>query len=359
VTWLALLPLLGLPSAALVVIGPALRLYAMLSVVWSGFRLIDVVGEFFENQASATETKFDDLVVPLIRKTLKVLVGIFGIIYIASSFDLEIAPLLTGLGIGGVGFAFAAKDTLENFFGSITVILDRPFQVGDWVTIGDVEGTVEELGLRSVRVRTFYNSLVTIPTANLVRAAVDNYGRRKYRRWNTHLAILYETPPETVEAFCEGVRQLIREHPYTRKDYYQVWLHRFGPSSIDVLVYMFFEAPDWTTELRERHRLMLDIMRVARTVGVEFAYPTTTTYLQRGTPYDAEEAAREQRPPAAAELRARRDGRDAARTVTADARWRTKRPEAYRFTGAGDPLDGEHEGEGESQVESRVGGDAG
>lgn len=358
IVMLRALPMLALPSSALLVLGPALRFYAMLAVVWSVFRLVDVIGEYFAQRAEKTENRFDDLVVPLLRKSAKIIVGVFGLIYIADAFSVEIGPLLTGLGIGGVGFAFAAKDTLENFFGSITVIVDRPFEVGDWVVIGETEGVVEELGLRSVRVRTFYNSLVTIPTANLVRARVDNYGQRKYRRWKTHLNIAYETSPEAVEAFCAGVKELIRSHPYTRKDYYEVWLHQFGPSSIDVLVYMFFEAPDWSTELRERHRLMLDIMRLAGRLGVEFAYPTQRLVMEQGPGPSTEglpDPATVEVSPTGHDAFARRLGRSVVRNMTADERWRERVPPPQR-TGVDE--DDAAEGPPDTQVESRAGGDA-
>lgn len=111
---------------------------------------------------------------------------------------------------------------------------------------------------------------------------VDNYGMRRYRRYLTHLGIAYNTPTERVEAFCEGIREIIRQHPYTRKDYYHVYFHEYGASSLNVLVYMFFETPDWGTELRERHRLNADMHRLARRLGVEFAFPTQTLYLMRG-----------------------------------------------------------------------------
>ena len=337
ILWLGAVSLLGLPNQALLVLGPAVRLYAMLAFVWAAFRVTDLVGEYFLARARRTDNRFDDLVVPLLRKTAKILVGIFGLISIASSFDIQLAPLLTGLGIGGVGFAFAAKDTLENLFGSVTVILDRPFQVGDWVVIGETEGTVEELGLRSVRVRTFYNSLVTIPTANLVRARIDNYGVRKYRRWKTHLNLLYETPPDLVEAYCEGIRELIRSHPYTRKDYFQVWLHQFGPHSIDVLVYMFFETPEWSTELRERHRLMLDVMRLADRLGVQFAYPTQRLVLEPGQPPEppppaADPAAAASPPEIGHDVLARRHGRVVAREMTRQERWRRRVPPPHHFS---------------------------
>ncbi len=346
--WLFTIKLLGLPSEALKLLLPAVRFFAMLAGVWAGFRLTDLVVEVFADKAARTETKLDDLLVPLVRKTIKILIFVFGLIYIADSMNIQITPLLTGLGIGGLGFAFAARDTLENIFGSVTVLVDRPFQVGDWIQIGDVEGTVENVGFRSTRVRTFYNSLVTIPNGNLVRAAVDNFGKRKYRRWKTHISLTYGTPPEKIDAFCEGVRELIRLHPYTRTDYYQVWLHQFGDSSLDILVYMFHEAPDWTTELRERHRLMLDIIRLADRLGVEFAFPTRTLHLHQ----EKAEAVRTPAPPPAAgdEERASGEGRRATRLVTDAAPWRRGKPAPYSFNEPS-PVDGQ------TQIESRRDGE--
>ncbi len=328
--WLFALPLLELPTGAADILLAAVSLFVTLAGVWSAYRVTDLLSEFFASKAELTETKVDDLLIPLLRKTAKIFVTAFGLIYIAKALTIEIGPLLAGLGIGGVAFAFAAKDTLENFFGSVTVIIDRPFQIGDWVQVGDVEGTVEELGFRSTRIRTFYNSLVTIPNGNLVKDVVDNFGRRKYRRWKTHLAITYDTPPAKIDSFCEGVRELIRCHPYTRKDYYHVWLHRFGPSSLDVLVYMFHEAPDWQTELRERHRLMLDIIRLADRLGVQFAFPTQTLHMYK----ESHEAAHMPAPPpeAQSQRQAEREGRDAVRELVAKAEWRRAKPAAHVIT---------------------------
>lgn len=279
--WLWSIRLLGLPAEALKVLLPAVRLFAMLATVWAGFRVADLVTEVLISRAARTRTKFDDLLMPLIRKTVKVFIFAFGLIYIADSLNIDIAPLLAGLGIGGLGFAFAARDTIENFFGSVTIITDQPFQIGDVVEIGDVMGTVEDLGFRSTRIRTFYNSQVTIPNGNLVRAVVDNWGRRQYRRWNTKIGVTYDTPPDRIEAFCEGIRGLIHEHPRTRKDSFYVRLNDFGASSLDVILYVFFEVPDYAAELEARERLMLDIIRLAERIGVEFAFPTQTVHVKQ------------------------------------------------------------------------------
>jgi len=180
-----------------------------------------------------------------------------------------------------LAFALAAKDLLGNFFGSLTVLLDRPFHIGDWVIIGDVEGSVEQVGFRSTRIRTFYNSLITLPNALLTTTKIDNMGARRYRRMKTMLGLTYDTPPEKIDAFCEGIRSLIQLHPYMRKDYYQVYFNQYSAASLDILVYVFWETPDWNTELRERHRFLLDVLRLAKQLDVEFAYPTQTLYLKQ------------------------------------------------------------------------------
>jgi MscS family membrane protein len=279
--WLGLLSL-GLPSQALTVLLLAVKFIAIASFVWAAYRAVDVGAAVLESYAAQTDTRYDDLLVPLLRSSAKIFIAAFGTVFLADNLDINITGLLAGLGIGGIAFALAAQDTVKNFFGSVTVLIDRPFQVGDWVVIGSTEGMVETVGFRSTRIRTFYNSLVTVPNANLISAEVDNYGARRYRRWKTHLGVAYDTPPKKVDTLCEGIRELVRRHPYTRKDYFHVYLNEYGPSSLDILIYVFWETPDWATELRERHRFALDVLRLTRHLGVEIAFPTQTLYLKRG-----------------------------------------------------------------------------
>ncbi len=243
--------------------------------IWAGWKLIDLLGSYLRARSEATVSRFDDLLVPLIVRGFKIFVVVVGIVAIVRAISPErYAELLAGIGIGGFALAFAAKDAIANLFGSIMIIAERPFEIGDWIQVGDVDGSVESVGMRSTRVRTFYNSLVTIPNSELTTLAIDNYGKRKYRRIKTTLGVTYDTTPEQIDAFCEGIRQLIREHPYTRKDYFHVYFTDYGPYSLDILLYCFVQTPDWGTELRERHRLFTDILRLAKRLGVEFAFPT-------------------------------------------------------------------------------------
>lgn len=278
--WLLGLSTLGLPPSALLYLALGAKTITAVAAAWAAYRLVDILGEFLGEKAARTDNKFDDLLVPFLTRTLKVFVVVFGIVVVAETLELDYKSVLAGLGIGGLAFALAAKDTVANVFGSLTVVLDRPFQIGDWIVVNGAEGSVESVGMRSTRIRTFYNSLIAIPNSELINATVDNMGARRYRRWKTTIGVTYDTPPEKIEAFCEGIRELVRNHPYTRKDYYHVYLNEFGPSSLNILLYVFHETPDWGTELRERQRLFMDILRLAQQLGVEFAFPTQTLYMR-------------------------------------------------------------------------------
>ncbi len=283
-TWYWGTKLIGLPPATLNVLLAVLKLFTIYAAAWTAFAVIDVAAKYLARQALRTDTKFDDLLVPLVSKSLKILATCIALLTAAQTFDVPILGLLGGLGIGGAAIAFASKDAVANFFGSLTVLFDRPFEVGDWIVTEGAEGTVETVGFRSTRVRTFYNSLVTLPNSHLTTAAVDNMGRRRYRRIKTTLGVQYDTTPDQLEAFCEGVRELIRNHPNTRKDYFHVYFNDFGPSSLDIMLYCFVHCPDWGSELQSRHNLFSDIIRLADELGVQFAFPTRTLHMVQDDP---------------------------------------------------------------------------
>ncbi|NMM49063.1 mechanosensitive ion channel family protein [Marinigracilibium pacificum] len=245
------------------------------------YRLVDVLGLYMYRLAEKTKSTLDDQLVPLVSKTLKIFVVLLGVIFVLSSLDINVIPILTGLSIGGLAFALAAQDTLKNFFGSIMIFLDRPFQIGDWITAGsDIDGTVEEVGFRSTRIRTFRNSVTSVPNGQLADMTVDNHGLRVYRRFYTRLGVTYDTPPQLIEAFVEGLRKITHDHPDTRKDNYHIYLNEFAGSALEIMYYVFFRVPDWGDELKARHELMLQIIELAEDLGVRFAFPTQTLHME-------------------------------------------------------------------------------
>ncbi len=274
-----LLPELRFAVGTARVLSVALRLVAAVAGVLVAYRLVDVAALRLEQRAIRTEGKMDDQLVMLVRKAAKTVVVAVGIIFVLQNLSVDVTSLLAGLGIGGLALALAAKDTAANVFGSVALFLDGPFYVGDWIVAAGVEGTVVEMGLRSTRILTFYNSVISVPNSVLAVANIDNMSRREYRRYTTRLAIAYHTTPAQVEAFVEGIRAIIAGHPDTRKDYYEVHFVEFGPSALQIMVYTFFKVATWSDELQAKHQLNLEFIRLAESLGVEFAFPTQTLHV--------------------------------------------------------------------------------
>jgi MscS family membrane protein len=244
------------------------------------YKIVDILGEYMLKKAAQTETTMDDQIVPILKRVLKIFVVVIGFLYILNNLRFDITALLAGISIGGLAFALAAQDTIKNFFGSLMILFDKPFQIGDWVTAGDIDGTVEEVGFRSTRVRTFRNSLITVPNGKLADMAVDNHGLRKYRRFYTTITITYDTPTHLIEAFTDGLKKIVDEHPKTWKDFYHIYFNNMSAFSLDIMFYVFLDVPTWGEELKYKEELLLSIMKLAKKLGINFAFPTQTLHME-------------------------------------------------------------------------------
>jgi MscS family membrane protein len=249
---------------------------------WAVFDLCKAVAEtvIASPRTRIKEESIDATMWRIGSRILGFLLGVAILIRGMQVLGADVVPLLAGLGVGGLAVALAARETLTDVFGSLMILADRPYRIGHWVVIGDKEGTVQSIGIRSTRIRTFYDSVLTIPNSKAVSSIVDNMGMRSYRRVKTHVGIRYDTPPERIEAFLEGIKRIIQTNPTTRKDYFHVVLNDFGPDHLVVLLYFFVKVPDWSAELVERQRIFLEIIRLADSLGVAFAFPTQTLEIE-------------------------------------------------------------------------------
>ncbi len=274
-------PALHLPARLSMISLLAVRVLAAFSAVWAVYRLVDVVSGWLEQRAAKTETKLDDQLVPLVRTAMKIFIVAVGVVFVLQNMDVDVAGLLAGLGLGGLAFALAARETVANLFGAVTVFLDKPFQIGDWIVVNGNHGIVEQVGFRSSRLRTFHNSVLTVPNATLAGTIVDNYGARHYRRVTTTIGLTYDTTPEQMHAFVEGVRAIIQANEFTRKDFYEIHFNDFGDHALEVMIYFFVKADTWSKELQERHNIFLEFLRLAKELGVDFAFPTQTLHVEK------------------------------------------------------------------------------
>jgi MscS family membrane protein len=257
------------------------KILITLDVTWLVFRLVDAISDHFQSLAGKTESKLDDQLIPLFRKSAKVFVAILAFVMLVQNMGYSVSGLLAGLGIGGLAVGLAAKDTLANVFGSVAILLDRPFVVGDWIAAEGFEGIVEEIGFRSTRIRTFAKTQISIPNQQLANLTVNNFSRMPRRRIKFTVGVTYKTTPDQMEQAVAGIRQIIREMPEIHNDFYLVNFTDFGSSSLDILVYCFTKTVKWAEHLDVRQELMLRIMRLLDSLGLEIAFPTRTIYLEK------------------------------------------------------------------------------
>jgi MscS family membrane protein len=273
-------PVLQLPisTARYIIIGlrAALPFFATLIM----YHFVDIVALYLQRLASREDNNLNDQLIPLLRRVLKIFVVIVGGLFVMQNLNINITALLAGISITGLAFALAAQDTIKNFFGSIMIFIDKPFKIGDWITSGDIDGTVEEVGFRSTRIRTFRNSVTYVPNGKLADMTVDNHGLRVYRRFYTKIAITYDTPADLIETFVAGLRAIVDRHPETRKDFYQIHFNDMSDFSLQIMFYIFFAVPTWNDELRCRHEILLEIIKLAEELNIRFAFPTQTLHLE-------------------------------------------------------------------------------
>lgn len=174
---------------------------AAVALIWFIYRLVAIVDTRLKKWAAATDSSIDDMLAPLLGKTLRVFIVIIGAILVIQNLTgVKIGPLLASLGVGGIAIALASKDSIANLFGTLTILFDKPFQVGQRIVIDGTDGTVESVGFRSTRIRTLTGHLVTIPNEKLVNTSIENIGKRPDIRWLNNITITYDNPPEKVEA---------------------------------------------------------------------------------------------------------------------------------------------------------------
>jgi len=253
------------------------------TVYWVIFliRLLRVIVNFYDELHINSDSKLREQLSPIIIKIINGFIVLIGILHLITLFGVDPTTVLAGASIGGIAVAFAAQDSVKNLIGTINIFLDKPFQIGDWVEIGAVTGIVERVGLRSTVIRAADTSIFQIPNSKISEADVNNKGLRIYRRYLTELGIRYDTPPELIQGFVVGIRELVMAHPDTHSENYNVEFSGFGDSALKIMINVFFINLEWGHEQSSKHVLHLAIVRLAKALGVEFAFPSSTVIIEQ------------------------------------------------------------------------------
>jgi MscS family membrane protein len=274
--------LLALDKTLLATILTVLNPLIWVCVAWVACRLIDLMRSLVEARIVATDRHVvtSQMLMPVGALSLKIVILIGSLFHLMHLFDWQVTAVLTGLGIGGLAFALGAQDSLKNLFGSFTLIADRPFIVGERVRIGQHgEGVVEVVGLRSTRIRTSEDAVLTVPNSDLTTMHITNYGRRRPCRFKSTLSIAHSTPPDRLLAFRDRLRELIRKRTSADQSKSSVAISDLVPSAVEVKIDVFFEANDRGSEMTLREELILEILRLAESLRIEFASTTQMVHF--------------------------------------------------------------------------------
>jgi MscS family membrane protein len=249
------------------------------AIVWFAYRLSFHLEKQLSGIVSKTQSELDDLLVPLIGKILRILVIIIGsAIIIHSLTGLNFGPMIASLGIGGAAIALAAKESIANFLGSMTIVFDKPFNVGDRIIIDNHDGVVEEVGFRSTKIRTLDGHFVTIPNEKVISTTINNISKQPYIRWLTNIAVSSDTPPEKVERAVEIIRSILRNHEGMHENLPPlVYFNAFNSISLNITVTAWYHPPDCGKYSEWLQMTCLKILKEFTAEGIGVAFPPQVT----------------------------------------------------------------------------------
>ena len=221
-----------------------------------------------------------------LRNLVRIVVVLIAAIVWLGNIDYNVTGILTGLGVGGIAVALAAQKSIENLIGAVTLLFSQPVRVGEFCRFGNSVGTVEEIGLRSTRVRTLDRTLMSIPNAEFANLHIDNFSKREKIWYHPRLRLRYETTPDQIRYILVEVRKLLYSHPKVLTDPARIRFVEFGPYSLDLEIFAYVDVTDFGEYLEIAEDLNLRIMEVVKEAGSSFAVPTQITYLERGKGLD-------------------------------------------------------------------------
>lgn len=255
------------------------RTAATLVVTWLLLRVVDLLASAARERLLAGGRDVAAAMVPVGGKAAKASVLVLALLAVLQNLGVNITGILAGLGIGGLAVALAAQKTVENVFGGLTLVLDQPVRVGDFCRFGDRVGTVEEIGLRSTRVRTLDRTVVTVPNAEFVALHLENFSRRDRIWLSTTLGLRYETTPDQLRHVLVEIRSMLYAHPRIDPAPARIRFVEFGAYSLDLEIFAYVRTTDYDDFLAVREDVYLRIMDIVAAAGSGFAFPSQTTYL--------------------------------------------------------------------------------
>jgi MscS family membrane protein len=249
---------------------------------WIVFKTITPLAVIIDKFTSRFGAHVSQDITNFVLKSLKFFIVTVGFVAIIQEWGYNISGFLASLGLVGMAFALAAKDTAANLFGSLVIFSDRPFKIGDWIRTPDVEGTIETIGIRSTKIRTFAQALVTIPNAVLANSAILNWSKMGKRRIKMHIGLTYSTTASQMENIVKEIKAMLINHEDIHQDTIFIYFTTFDDSSLTILCYYFTKTTNWGDFMAVREDTNFKIMRIVEDNNASFAFPSQSLYIEKG-----------------------------------------------------------------------------
>ena|GEM_PF-1444578 len=265
----------NLTGNTLLWMGGLLVVFVHVFAAWFGFVLVSQISELIAMVRGYAPRSARSQLVRLVGYFVGAVVVVIVVARAAEQFGLPAISIITGFGVGGLAVSLAARETLSDILGSLVVLVERPYRIGDYVEVGADAGTVEDIGIRSTKIRTLSDIVVSIPNSSLSAGRISNHGLRRYRLNNSVLRISDSTPPDKISAFLERTRAILERNPEVRPEEWNVYLQGIGSGHLEILLFYYLDVAGWAEFLREQEEILLSILNSAEELGVEIA-PTQT-----------------------------------------------------------------------------------
>ncbi len=249
-------------------------------ISWGLFNLSSSSSLLFKKLNEKYNFNIDAILIPILSKTLQIIIVAISITIIAQEFDYDVNGFVAGLGLGGLAFALAAKDALSNLFGGIVIITEKPFSIGDWIKTPSVEGTVEDITFRSTKIRTFAHALVTVPNATLANENIMNWSKMGKRRVTFNLEVSGETSKEKLKEVIAQIELLLKSHPEIHQETIFVRFDQFTDNGFTIFFYFFTKTTNWGEFLKIKEEINFEIMEILENEDVSIAYPSRTLFVE-------------------------------------------------------------------------------
>jgi len=250
------------------------------TIFWSLYRIVDIFSDFVNEYQGKIAQRFSADLALFLIKGVKLVLVIMGFVIIVQEWGYNFTGFLASLGLGGLAFALAAKDTAANLFGSLVIFSDKPFDVGDWIQTPSVEGTVESIGIRSTRVRTFAKALVAVPNATLANSPITNWSRMTMRRIKMTVGLTYDTSSSQMQTILTQIREMLKEDADINNKTILIHFTDFQDSALGIFCYFFTNTTNWQEYLNVRERINLNIMKIVEENRASFAFPSQSVYIE-------------------------------------------------------------------------------